>query len=188
MKLKKTNAVLGLLSVLTLLLHIGYCTFAYLTMYYNPTLKMLTAMPFFAIVCVHAVCGMCAVFLQSDGTRLDMYPKQNMQTIIQRISAALIFPLLIIHMDTFDHLKNTSGSESWFLFGLVIFVQIVFYGVVAAHVATSFSKGLITLGILQKSERRKTLDRIVYVLCGVAFLIAAIVVVRGQLNMFVFNN
>ena len=44
MKLKKINAALGLLSIVALLLHLGYTVFAYITFYYNPTLKLLTAM------------------------------------------------------------------------------------------------------------------------------------------------
>ena len=73
MKLKKINAALGLLSIAAMLLHIGYTVFAYLAFYYNPTLKLLTAIPFMALACLHAVCGMLTVFLQADGTRLDLY-------------------------------------------------------------------------------------------------------------------
>ena len=43
MKLKKLNAALGLLSIAALLVHIGYTVVAYLMYYYNPTLKVLTA-------------------------------------------------------------------------------------------------------------------------------------------------
>ena len=80
MKLKKINAALGLLSIAAMLLHIGYTVFAYLAFYYNPTLKLVTAIPFMALACLHAVCGMLTVFLQADGTRLDLYPKQNLRT------------------------------------------------------------------------------------------------------------
>ena len=101
MKLKKINAALGLLSIAAMLLHIGYTVFAYLAFYYNPTLKLLTAIPFMALACLHAVCGMLTLFLQSDGTRLELYPKQNARTILQRVSAALMLPLLMLHINTF---------------------------------------------------------------------------------------
>ena len=45
MPLKKINAALGLLSIAAMLVHIGYTVFAYLAFYYNPTLKLLTAVP-----------------------------------------------------------------------------------------------------------------------------------------------
>ena len=63
MKLKKLNAVLALLSTIAMIFHIGYNIFAYLTMYYNPTLKLVSAVPFIVITCIHAVLGMCLVFL-----------------------------------------------------------------------------------------------------------------------------
>ena len=184
MKLKKVNAVLSLLSVLTLMIHVGYSTFAYLTFYYNPTLKTLTSLPFIIFVCLHAICAMCSVFLYSDGTRVDVYRKQNMGTVIQRVSAALIFPLLFIHVKTFDLLKSSAADGRWFLFGLWIFVQVFFFGVIFAHTATSFSKALITLGLLSDREKQRKLDRIVYVVCAVFFLVAAGAVVKGELAMF----
>ena len=88
MKLNRIDAEVGLLSVIALLVHIGYTAYAYLAFYYNPTLKLLTAVPFMVLACLHAVLGMSAVFLQGDGTRLDLYPKQNLRTIVQRIAAA----------------------------------------------------------------------------------------------------
>ena len=84
MKLKKINAVLAILSTVALFVHIAYTDFAYLTMYYNPFLKLLTSLPFMILTCLHAVCGMTSVFLQADGTRLDLYPEQNKKTIVQR--------------------------------------------------------------------------------------------------------
>ena len=58
MRLKKINASLGLLAIAAMLLHIGYTVFAYLTFYYNPVLKMWTAVPFMVLTCLHAVCGL----------------------------------------------------------------------------------------------------------------------------------
>lgn len=184
MKLKKINAVAGLLACLTLLIHVCYNIYAYLTFYYNPTLKILTAIPFIVITCVHAVCGMCAVFLHGDGTRLDVYQKQNRQTIIQRVSAALIFPLLILHIRNFDLLKTSAGNENWPFFALLIFLQVVFYAVVAAHVSVSVSRALITLGILTDREKQRKLERFMLAFCAVLFAAAVFAVIKGQLKMF----
>lgn len=92
MPLKKINAALGLLSIAAMLLHIGYTVFAYLAFYYDPMLKLLTAIPFMVLACLHAICGILTVFLQADGTRLDLYPRQNARTVLQRVSAALMLP------------------------------------------------------------------------------------------------
>lgn len=184
MKLKKINAALGLLSIAAMLLHIGYTVFAYLAFYYNPTLKLLTAIPFMALACLHAVCGMLTVFLQADGTRLDLYPKQNLRTILQRVSAALILPLLILHINTYGLLASTAEAGRWLWFALLMLSQPLFYGVALIHVAVSVTRGLITLGLLTSSDRQKRIDRVVYILCGLAFAVSIFVVVRTELAMF----
>lgn len=185
MKLKKANAVLAILSEITLLIHVGYSIFAYLTFYYNPTLKVLTALPFMVIVCLHAICGMCAVFLLGDGTRTDTYPKLNKGVLIQRISAALIFPLLILHLNTYDTLKSSAEKGNWVLFAAVILAQILFFAVICAHIAVSFSKPFITLGMLKDRNKQKLIDKIAYIVCGLIFAAASVSVIRTQLMMFI---
>ncbi len=187
MKLKKINAFFALLSLLGLLIHVGYSIFAYLTFYYNPSLKKLTAIPFILFTCVHAVCGMCAVFLQGDGTRLDIYRKQNMGTVIQRVSAALIFPLLILHINIYGFLKNAAADGKWFFFILLILLQILFFAVVFSHIAVSFSKAFITLGILNNRIIQKKFDRIVFVLCAALWILSVFAVVKGELKMFLLK-
>ena len=182
--IKKINAVLSLLTVSALFIHIGYTVFSYLTFFYNPTLKIITALPFMILTCVHAVLGMCSVFLLNDGTRLDIYGKQNVRTMIQRISAALIFPLLFIHLKTFALLKTSSESGRWFLFVLVIVVQVLFFAVVLLHTSVSFSKALITLGFLKNTKTLRGVDKAVFIVCALTFLVASFAVVRGQSIMF----
>ena len=184
MKLKKTNAVLGLLSIAAILAHIGYQIYAFLTLTYNPTMKILTAVPFMVLACLHAVCGMMTVFTQTDGTRLDLYPKQNKRIILQRATAAMIFPLLILHLNTQGLLRSASEAGQWFGFVLLLISQPVFYAVVLTHIAVSLSKGFITLGWLTSTEKQKALDRVVYVICAIAFVIATIAVLKGQISMF----
>lgn len=183
-KLKKLNAALGLLSMAAMLLHIGYTVFAYLAFYYNPTLKQLTAVPFMVLACLHAVCGMLTVFLQSDGTRLNLYPRQNLRTILQRISAALMLPLLILHINTFNLLQSTAQAGQWLWFGLLMLSQPLFYATVLTHIATSVTRAFITLGWLASADKQKAIDRAVYILCGLAFAVSTFVVVRTELAMF----
>ena len=185
MKLKKISAVLSLLSIAALLLHVGYTVFAYLTFYYNPILKLWMSVPFMVLVCLHAVCGMTAVFLQADGTRLDLYSKHNIGTVIQRLSAALIFPLLILHLNTYGLLSSMAESRKWFLFVLLLLSQPLFYGTILAHIAVSLSRAMITLGWLTSMDMKKKIDRIVYAVCTVIFLISVFSIIKGQLVMFI---
>ena len=184
MKLKKINAVLALISILAMILHIGYNIFAYLTMYYNPALKQLTSLPFILFTCLHAVFGMCSIFLLGDGTRLDLYPGQNRQTVVQRISAAFLFPLLLIHLKTFDLLRDLSETKKLMMFVLVILVQIMFYTVAISHAAVSFPRALVTLGILASRESLKHVEKVSFLAGGVLFIAAVCAVIRGELAMF----
>ena len=165
----------------------GYNFTAYLLFFYNPVLKLLTAMPFIILVCAHAVCGMLSDFLMGDGTRLDLYQKKNIKTIIQRVTAALIFPLLIIHLKTFELLSQNAEKGNWWLFWSVIAVQILFYAVVCIHTSLSFSKACITLGMISDEKKLYVLDRIVWNIYGFVFLAVSVAVIRGELLMFVLK-
>ena len=187
MRLKKLNAALGLFSIVCMLLHMGYTVFAYLTFFYDPVLKLVFAMPFMVVVCLHAVCGMLTVFLQGDGSRMDLYPKQNMGTLIQRVSAALIFPLLILHINTFSLMQVCAGKGQKGLIVLLIAAELLFFAVVIAHVVISLSKGLITLGLLASRGLQRRIDRTAYVLGAAAFVIAAYAVVKVQIVMFLMG-
>lgn len=184
MALKKWNAFLSLLTFLAMLLHMGYNDYAYLTFYYNPVLKTATSVPFMVCTCLHAILGMLAVFLLGDGTRANLYPKKNVRTIIQRVSAALIFPMLILHLQTFDLLKRTSEQGQWVGWWLLIFVEVLFFGTLLTHVSVSVSKALITLGWLSSRELQKKLDVAIYVFSVLLFVVSVFAVVKGQIAMF----
>lgn len=184
MKLKKTNALLGLLSIFLMILHISYSVFAYLTMYYNPVLKTVFSLPFIILVCLHAVSGMTTLFLQSDGGKISLYPKQNVKTILQRLSAALIFPFLILHLKTFSLMQASAEKGMKFFIVLLIVAELLFFGIVITHIAVSFSNGLITLGLLSSRKTQKIIDKTMYIIGAFAFIISAYAVIRGQAIMF----
>ena len=187
-KIKRINAVLGLLSAVTLSVHIGYTVYAYLTFYYNPQLKLWTAIPFMVLACLHAVCGMTAVFLQTDGTSLNMYPRHNLGTILQRLSAALIMPLLILHINTYALLSASAEAGRWLLFTLLMASQPLFYAAVMTHIATSLSKALITMGWLSSRRTQQKLDHVLYIICAAVFAAASITVLRTELAMFLSHG
>ena len=184
MKLKKASAVLGLLSILLMLAHVVYSVFAYLTMYYNPMVTILLAWPFMVTVCLHAVCGMLTVFLQADGTRMDLYPKKNMRTILQRVSAALIFPLLILHVYTYGLMQGFAQQGQKGLVILIMLGEILFFAVIITHVVTSMTKALITLGWMTSQKTQGRVDKVLYVIGAIVFVVTVFVIVRAQAFMF----
>lgn len=183
-KLRKINAVLGLLSAAALLAHVGYTVYAYLAFYYNPALKLWTAIPFIVLACLHAICAMAALFLQTDGMSLPLYSKQNRGTVLQRLSAVLILPLLILHLNTFDLLRAGAAAGKWLCFALLMLSQPLFYAAVLAHVAASLSRALVTLGWLSSRDTKRKLDRALYILAAVILAAATIAVCRTELAMF----
>ena len=187
MKLKKINAALGLLSVIFMLLHIGYSVYSYLAFIYDPVKKMIFAIPFIVLVCLHAVFGMLSVFTAKEGGRMDLYPKQNMRTILQRVSAALIFPLLILHINTFSLMQKCAEKGYAVFIILLIIAELVFFAAVITHIAVSVTNGLVTLGLLVSAEKKRMIDRILFVLGAVCFAVSAYAVVKVQIIMFLLS-
>lgn len=183
MKLKRINAVLGLITTACLFAHAGYSAFCYITFYYNPVMKYVFAVPVAVFASLHAVCGMLSVFMLPEGTRMDLYADLNRDTLIQRVSAALIFPLLIIHLYTFRLVQMSSSGEMW-AFWLILLLQAAFYAAVFIHVSVSVSRAFITLGVLSSIEKQKRIDRVMKTVCAVCFIICIISVCRGQIIMF----
>ena len=151
MKLKKCNAVLGLLSILFIIVHMLYNIYCYVFFYYSPVLKWATAAPLLAAVGLHACLGMSILFLQPDGIPEDPYRHKNKETFLQRLTAGLMIPLLFLHLYGFSLMQNSASSGNKLLFYAVVLAEIVFYAVVLIHVAVSFSK--LNLSGMEKNRR-----------------------------------
>ena len=188
MKLKKLNAITALLSTAALILHMIYITITYLAKTYDPVMMKWMGIPFLVLTCVHAVCGMCTVFLKNDGTRLDLYGKKNGRTRLQRITAALIFPLLILHLNLMGLLEKTAESGLWIFFYPLLVAQLIFYVVVVIHAAVSFSNAWVTLGILGDMDKKKLMDKVVYIFFTLLLLVTAISSITGAVNLFVIKE
>ncbi len=184
MKLKKLNAALGLLTILCLLLHMGYSVYTYVTFYYNPTLSKAFQLPVIIAACLHGVTGMLTVFLQNDGGSAALYPRHNRRVILQKVSAALIFPLLILHLNTFSLMKQSAENGEKGVVIALIAAELLFFAAAITHAAVSLTNGFITLGILSSRNTQKKIDTVVYVICALGFIAAVYSVVKGQAAMF----
>ena len=88
MKIKKTNAILGLLAILILLAHAGYQVIAYILFIYNPLVTKLLGWATVAVVSMHAVLGMSMLMFVHDGSSARSYSGMNLRTILQRAAKA----------------------------------------------------------------------------------------------------
>ncbi len=185
MKLKKMNAALALVSIAMLMTHAGYKAVTYLLLIYNPEVSRI--MNILPIVCImlHAVFGMLTVFLQGDGTRASEYPRENARTILIRVSAALMLPLLLIHINMNSWLVATAGAKQWFLFGLVILAEVLFFAAVFTHAFAAMTRSFITLGWLASRQTQRRLDRVLWILGAVMFAAMSFIIIRAQISMYV---
>ena len=163
-----------------LLVHVIYQAFAFLTMYYNPVASKVLSFGFLAVLALHVICSIGIVIFAHEGKKVD-YPKLNRRTIRQRGSAFGILLLLLLHMNTFSLMGKAAGGPA--MIG-VILVEILFFGMVFLHIASSFSRALITMGWLQFRQTQQRLDRCLWVICGIGILAAAVIIIRAQLIIF----
>ena len=182
MKLKKANAMLGLLAILILLAHAGYQVVAYILFIYNPLVTKLLAWATVAVVSLHAVIGMSMVMFVHDGASISAYQGLNMRTILQRASAIGIMVTLVLHIKAFDILK--SGTP-----GLIAaeLIQLLFFSCVFTHIGTSFSNAFVTLGFLGDIDRKKKIDRVTYVICAVFWAVTVLVVGKTYVVLAAMN-
>ena len=188
MKLKKINAAVSLLTIAAIFIHVGYVAFSYLTFGIDPKLKIITSRPLMTLACLHAILAMCIVFFSSDGTKLDKYAKLNVETVLQRATAMLILPFLVLHINAFDLLKSCAESGKWFGFVLLMIFQPVFYATLFTHVGVSFSRALVTLGRLSSLESKKKVDLVIRIICAVFFAVVSFAVIKEQLALFLFSG
>lgn len=183
MKIKKANAILGLLTIPLMLAHIGYLSYCYLTMSL-PAAKNPLSYPLMAVCGLHAMFGMSALFFRADGTQTKQYARLNRKTILQRLTAILTIPLLVLHINTWRLLESASGNGQWFLFGLLLFAEALFFAVVLTHVAVSWTNALVTMGWLTSMDKKKKMDIAGYIVLALVFAAAVYAVLPAQIAMF----
>lgn len=153
--LKKINAILGLFTILVLIVHIGV---GFQTLE-GKSLPIGEAMPVVTMVLViaHGVLSMLIMTLVHEGNDMR-YRKQNASTIVQRVSGILLLvPLFVSHSKIYE-----SAEMQTALYGIL---EISFFVLVAAHIATSLPKALVTLGALKNEKAHKVVSIVSVVAC-----------------------
>jgi hypothetical protein len=180
MNFKKTNAVLGLITIFLMTAHAVYQMFAYITFYYNPLVSKLTGFVLLGVVVLHVILSMLIVFTKTDSVTVT-YKRRNIRTVIQRVSAMMMVILLPVHVFEFELLKRNAGSAVKYLIELTM---IFFYAVLMMHISMSFSNALITLGLLEDMKKKKIIDTVVLIISIAIFTAASVITLSVQLKMF----
>ena len=176
MKLKKSNAVLGLLTIVLLLIHSGFEMYAYIQFIYSPVVtKVLGLLILGALIC-HIITGMSIMMFSNEGTELRKYSGLIRGTILQRASAIGILVFLLGHLNAFAIMNSHVGGVFSLIIALII--QSLFFGCVFLHIGTSLSKAFITLGFLESLDTKNRIDKVVWIISAIAYI--AIMVVIGK--------
>ena len=179
---KKISAGAALLCILSLFAHVLWQAYAYYHFLYNPLLTKVLGYISLGLAVLHGALSMYGVLKDHDGNRLGMYPAANARTIAQRVSAVLMLLLLLVHINTFGLLKSHAGQPFAELF--VVVVELLFFTSVLTHVATSFTRALITMGWLTSRETQRRIDYVVWAVCAVGGVVSAFIIIRTQWAMF----
>ena len=158
MILKKTNAVISWILIALLLVHI-YTTLVYLlTGRFNLEL-MMKAPRALAVVCIIHVCiSLAIVFFMHDGSDFGRYGKLNQRTFMQRLSGLMILLLVHPHVKLFESFiyENVPLSAGRKIF--VFIVEMLFFGSIYTHLECSFSRSLITMGLIRSEKAERAVD------------------------------
>ncbi len=178
--MKKANAILSIVSLALLSIHALYELSAYVLFYYNPVISKLTGWMAGGAIAVHAVLSAISLFKLSD-SKTVLYKRLNIGTVVQRVSAVIMVVLFPFHINTYDFLKKNSHGAA---FALAETVYIVFYSALFTHIAVSFSRALISLGKLEDDSKRRSINKLVALICALAALITMIITIKTHIKMF----
>ena len=122
------------------------------------------------------------IFFFHDSKLKIRYPGRNVRTLLQRISGVLMLVFLFLHIGTGDRLASQADSGTGYY--LLNYVSMaLFFAMVFLHISVSFSNALVTLGAVESMEKKRTIDRIVWVISGLFFLASTVIVIYGYCTM-----
>ena len=166
--LKKLNAVL---SLLTTLLLVDHALFFSAWMMSGGTITVSSsAMPYVlaGLMVVHAAISVFVLVVggqDGEGSKGKSYPKENISTIVQRLSGGLIIILLAMHI--------TSAASDFQPKMLHAIIEPLFFAASFAHVALSTGKALTTLGV-GNAKVIKAVNIVMKVLCAAALIFGVV--------------
>lgn len=173
MYLKKINAVSSWVVIGVLLGHLGTMCFSMLTGWYEYSICKGLAYLTAVVTSIHVGISLMLVFFFHDGTDYTRYKKQNRRVILQRVSALLIIALLHLHTKAFGFIVTgmaLSGSDKCF----ILITEFLFFGAIFTHLGVSFSRSLISMGMLRSEDVEKRMDCILGILCGLLQIITMV--------------
>ena len=184
MKLKKINAAFGLFSMAFVLFHVFYMIITLSMFDFGRVVSITISYITLSVLMVHVVIALIIVLFKHEGSSLSSYPKENRRVILQRLTAVLMLALIFVHINTFHIFEADFDAVAAIVLNIII--KVSFFACVFNHIATSFSSALITLGLLESLEKKKIIDRTVYIIFGILFVVSLFAVLRAEIIIKLF--
>jgi succinate dehydrogenase/fumarate reductase cytochrome b subunit len=175
--IKKWNAVCSWMLTLFLLGHMLTMSIPMLTGGQDYSDCQILAEGIMATVLIHVVLCIVSYYPRRGILNFHRYRKANWRLITQRISGIVILILLYPHMRVL-HLIISGASFSGGAKFLVLVTEILFAGAAFLHLSVSFSRSMLTLGLLKNDRMEKLVDYVTWIICGLLMVLTVAARIR----------
>ncbi len=175
--IKKWNAVCSWMLTLFLLGHMLTMSIPMLTGGQDYSDCQILAEGIVATVLIHVVLCIVSYYPRRGILNFHRYRKANWRLITQRISGIVILILLYPHMRVL-HLIISGASFSGGAKFLVLVTEILFAGAAFLHLSVSFSRSMLTLGLLKNDRMEKLVDYVTWIICGLLMVLTVAARIR----------
>lgn len=175
--IKKWNAVCSWMLTLFLLGHMLTMSIPMLTGGQDYSDCQILAEGIVATVLIHVVLCIVSYYPRRGILNFHRYRKANWRLITQRISGIIILILLYPHMRVL-HLIISGASFSGGAKFLVLVTEILFAGAAFLHLSVSFSRSMLTLGLLRNDRMEKLVDYVTWIICGLLMVLTVAARIR----------
>lgn len=175
--IKKWNAVCSWMLTLFLLGHMLTMSIPMLTGGQDYSDCQILVGGIVATVLIHVVLCIVSYYPRRGILNFHRYRKENRRLITQRISGIIILILLYPHMRVL-HLIISGASFSGGAKFLVLVTEILFAGAAFLHLSVSFSRSMLTLGLLKNDRMEKLVDYVTWIICGLLMVLTVAARIR----------
>ena len=179
--MKKLNAVWGWLAIVALLGHLITMTYSLSTGWYDFTICKTLAYATAVVVGGHVIFALIIVMFVHDGANLGRYAGLNKRTIIQRASGIAVLVLLVAHVHSFGFIVAGEPLDAPAK-AFIIVTEVLFFAAICTHLATSFSKSLVTWGLVREEATERRVDLVSEIVCAILFIVPSFSLVRFVLG------
>lgn len=131
------------------------------------------------VAIMHAILSIAMIFTVQEN-KMITYTAANKRTIIQRATADISLIMLILHV---VFVSGADGQIGTVRLIFSILIDVIFYVAMFTHLSVSFSKSLITLGVISTDAAEAKANKIASVVCkllGVISVIASVIVLLAS--------